>query len=146
MVVEVIWYIDLYCCLNQGREGGDLREKELRQETFARELEPCTIQALHGLITLVHDRVSVSDQIRPPQSSSTNGSADEERMKMTSLHSLENDQVANFIWNLEPCILQKVLLAMAVSFFYSPIKFTRSLKFFFMEGQEISLFKLESGL
>lgn len=136
--------------MNQARESGDLRENELRQETFAHELEPCSIQALHGLINLVHDRVtvSVSDQIRSPQSSSTNGSADEEeRMKVTSSHSLENDQVANFIWNLGPCILQKVLLSMAVSYFYSPIKFTRRLKLFFMESlEETSLFKLESGM
>ncbi|XP_022155805.1 uncharacterized protein LOC111022839 isoform X2 [Momordica charantia] len=57
------------------------------------------------------------NELRSPQSSSTNGSADEEeRMKVTSSHSLENDQVANFIWNLGPCILQKVLLSMANNF------------------------------
>ncbi|XP_038897539.1 uncharacterized protein LOC120085567 isoform X2 [Benincasa hispida] len=98
-------------------EGGDLKEKELREETSCHELEPCTSQALHGLINLVHDHVSVSDQIGALQSSSTKGSADEEeRMKLTSLPSLENDQVATFIWNLEPCILQKVLLTMANNF------------------------------
>ncbi|CAK9309951.1 unnamed protein product [Citrullus colocynthis] len=103
-------------CLSQALEGGDLKEKELREKTSSHELEPCTAQALHGLITLVHEHVSVSDQIGALQSSSTNASADEERMKLTSLHSLENDQVATFIWNLEPCILQKVLLTMANNF------------------------------
>lgn len=103
-------------CLSQALEGGDLKEKELREKTSSHELEPCTAQALHGLITLVHEHVSASDQIGALQSSSTNGSADEERMKLTCLHSLENDQVATFIWNLEPCILQKVLLTMANNF------------------------------
>lgn len=138
-MVKAIWYLCYQLpdhgvpCSSQALEGGNLREKEIREETSSHELEPCTAQALHGLITLVHDHVSVSDQLGPLQSSSTNGSANEERMKMTSLHSLENDQVAAFIWNLEPCILQKVLLTMAVSSFYSPITFTR-LKLFFMEG------------
>ncbi|XP_022960123.1 uncharacterized protein LOC111460965 isoform X1 [Cucurbita moschata] len=102
-------------CLGQALDGGDVREKEPREET-SHELEPRTAQALHGLIALVHDQVSVSDQIGPLQSSSTNCSADEEGMKITSLHSLENDRVATFIWNLEPCILQKVLLTMANNF------------------------------
>lgn len=132
--------------MSQALEGGDLKEKELREKTSSHELEPCTAQALHGLITLVHEHVSVSDQIGALQSSSTNGSADEERMKLTCLHSLENDQVATFIWNLEPCILQKVLITMAVSSFLFPITLTRS-KLFFIEGpEEISLFQLVSGL
>ncbi|TYK26197.1 jmjC domain-containing protein C isoform X1 [Cucumis melo var. makuwa] len=104
-------------CLSQAFEGGDLKEKELREETFSHELELCSARALHGLMTLVHDHVSVSDQTGALQSSSTNGSADgEESMNFTSLNSLENDQVAISIWNLEPCVLQKVLLTMANNF------------------------------
>ncbi|KAG7014469.1 hypothetical protein SDJN02_24647 [Cucurbita argyrosperma subsp. argyrosperma] len=101
-------------CLSQLLEGGDLREKELREETYS-----------HRLITIVHDHISSSDQIKHLQSSSTKGSADEvERMEMTSLQSLENDQIATFIWNLEPCILQKFLLTTAVISFDFPITFT----------------------
>lgn len=118
-----------------------MKEKELGEETFSHELELRSARALHGLITLVHDHVSVSDQIGVLQSSSTNGSADgEESMKFTSLNSLENDQVAITIWNLEPCILQKVLLTMAVSSFHFSVTFT-GLKLFFVEGmEEITLF------
>lgn len=133
--------------MSQAFEGGDLKEKELREETFSHELELCSARALHGLMTLVHDHVSVSDQTGALQSSSTNGSADgEESMNFTSLNSLENDQVAISIWNLEPCVLQKVLLTMAVSSFHFSVTFTR-LKLFFVEGmEEISLFQLLSSL
>ncbi|XP_022954215.1 uncharacterized protein LOC111456538 isoform X2 [Cucurbita moschata] len=122
-------------CLSQLLEGGDLREKELREETYS-----------HRLITIVHDHISASDQIKHLQSSSTKGSADEvERMEMTSLQSLENDQIATFIWNLEPCILQKFLLTTAVISFDFPITFTR-LKLFSWKALRKLVYSNCSGL
>lgn len=84
------------------------------------ELEPLTLQSLHELTSLVHERVNVSDQSEPVDSPSTTnsgvgGKGDFNKIVKTDLYHLEDDPIANTLWTFQPLILQSVFLAMAVS-------------------------------
>lgn len=117
--------LDLAC------ERKDLKGKESEQRTMLHDLEPLAIQALHVLVSLVHDRISIADHGELVQSESTSDSVvsvQVECKKATTSNSfsLEDDPVAKILWNLEPCTLQNVFLAMAVSLL--PIHFLIQLK------------------
>lgn len=106
--------------LDQASEREDLEGKELKQEITLHELEPVAVHALRELISLVHSHVNPAEQRQPEQSTSTTDSAisvkDKGNKVMRSdAFRLEDDPVANIIWTLPPCTLQRVLLAMVVS-------------------------------
>lgn len=87
------------------------------------ELDPFAIQALHELVSLVHECVNVADHGEPVQSNSTTDSTFSmkvEHSKTVTADSfrLEDDPVAKVLWTLEPCTLQNVFLAMAVSILF----------------------------
>ncbi|XP_040364728.1 bifunctional peptidase and (3S)-lysyl hydroxylase Jmjd7 isoform X2 [Rosa chinensis] len=105
--------------LDQASERKDLEGKELKQETTLHELEPVAVHALHELVSLVHSHVNAAEQRQPEQSTSTTDSAlsvKDKGSKVVRVHAfrLEDDPVANIIWTLPPCTLQRILLAMVV--------------------------------
>ncbi|KAL5792857.1 hypothetical protein ACOSP7_001451 [Xanthoceras sorbifolium] len=106
--------------LDQSRKRQDLKEKELQQKIPLHELGPYSLQALHELVSLVHDRVNVADLSQPMQCTSTTNSElnvkDYRKIVATALFRLEDDPIAKILWTLEPCILQGVFLAMAHNF------------------------------
>lgn len=99
----------------------DVKEKEPGQKAMLHQLEPLAIQALHVLVSLVHDRISIADSGELMHSASitvSEASVEVEHKKTTTTNSfsLEDDPVAKILSALEPCTLQNVFLAMAVSF------------------------------
>lgn len=117
--------------LDQACERQDLTGKDQQQGIKLHELEPCALQAVHELVSSVHDLVNITDQSQSIQSTSTNDAAasmkDEyDKNFASNFFSLEDDLVAKIFWTLDPCMLQNVLLAMAVSL-HSPTKLTLSM-------------------
>lgn len=102
------------------------------------ELDPLAIQALQALTSLVHDRINVADSGKLVNSASTADSAisvepEDTKATTTGSFSLQDDPVAKILWTLEPCVLQNMFLAMAVSFYhflcYSAYSYSASLNF-----------------
>ena len=81
-------------------------------------LEPCTLQALYELMSLVHNSVEASDQkdIAESTSQDTSASQGNERKKTSADDSslLEQDPVAKIILPVEPLELRSMLLVMVV--------------------------------
>ncbi|EXB26544.1 Lysine-specific demethylase 8 [Morus notabilis] len=99
----------------------DVKEKEPGQKAMLHQLEPLAIQALHVLVSLVHDRISIADRGELMHSASrtvSDASVEVEHKKTmtTNSFSLEDDPVAKILSALEPCALQNVFLAMAHNF------------------------------
>jgi hypothetical protein len=104
-------------------EKEDLKGKEAEQRTTLHEMDPLAIQALHVLVSFVHDRINVSDSGELVQSVSTTASAtsvevEDAKAMATNSFRLQDDLVAKILWTLDPCTLQNVFLAMAVSFYH----------------------------
>lgn len=102
-------------------EGKDVNGGKPEQKAMLHQLEPLAIQALHVLVSLVHDRISIANSDELTQSASRADSAagvevEQQKTMATNSFSLEDDPVAKILWTLEPCTLQNVFLAMAVSF------------------------------
>lgn len=116
-----------YCCdkdLDMDHQTSSLKAKMERGFSM-HELEPHTLGSLHALVSLVHDRVNLS---QPVSNSSTEkvGSGEEDEVKPTvvsNLFSLEEDPIANIVWTLEPHTFQDIFLAMAVSLYSFQIIF-----------------------
>lgn len=109
--------------LDQSHEGQDLQGKEPQQRSLLHDLRPCALQALHELVSLVHDHINVSDlgqyMVSPSISNSDLNVKDKYGKNMTAkLFCLEDDRVAKILWNLESHAFQEVCLAMAVSFYF----------------------------
>ncbi|GMN48863.1 hypothetical protein TIFTF001_018030 [Ficus carica] len=102
-------------------EGKDVNGDKPEQKAMLHQLEPLAIQALHVLVSLVHDRISIADSGELTQSASRADSAagvevEHQKTMATNSFSLEDDPVAKILWTLEPCTLQNVFLAMAHNF------------------------------
>jgi hypothetical protein len=98
-------------CKKQGLQGKDLK---------LHELEPFSLQALHELVSVVHDRVNITDQSQciqstPPNDSKVSVKHECDKTLTSKLFFLEDDPVAKILWTFDPSTLQTVLLAMAVS-------------------------------
>ncbi|TXG63719.1 hypothetical protein EZV62_010713 [Acer yangbiense] len=107
--------------LDQSCKRQNLKEKGLQQKILLHELGPYPLQALHEIVSLVHDHVNVADLSQHMQSTSTTNSEltvkDQCRnIVATRLFRLEDDPIAKILWTLEPCILQDVFLSMAHNF------------------------------
>ncbi|CAN1762409.1 Lysine-specific demethylase JMJ31 [Linum perenne] len=89
--------------LEQTDQSQELPQKNQQQEVKLHQLEQCAVQALHELVSLVHDRV------KPDQSQHN-------KIVVTNLYFLEDDPVAKILWSLDPQTLQKVFIAMVNSF------------------------------
>ncbi|KAJ6736161.1 HYPOXIA-INDUCIBLE FACTOR 1 ALPHA INHIBITOR-RELATED [Salix viminalis] len=106
------------CCdSNPACKKQGLQEKGLKLH----ELEPFSLQALHELVSVVHDRVNITDQSQciqstPPNDSKVSVKHESDRILTTKLFFLEDDPVAKILWTLDPSTLQNVLLAMAHHF------------------------------
>ncbi|CAI0434051.1 unnamed protein product [Linum tenue] len=89
--------------LEQTGQRQELPLKDQQQDVKLNQLEPFALQALHELVSLVHDHVNL-DQSQDNKTVTAN------------LYFLEDDRVAKIIWSLDPQTLQNVLLAMVHSF------------------------------
>ncbi|CAK7346519.1 unnamed protein product [Dovyalis caffra] len=103
-------------CKKQGLQG-----KDQRHRVNLHELEPCSLQALHELVSLVHDHVNITDQSQhiqstPPNDSNVSVKDECDKTLTTNIFFLEDDPVAKILWTLDPRTLQNVLLAMAHNF------------------------------
>lgn len=92
----------------------------LRERTSLDDLDPSACQALHELISLVHDHVNAVDtskerQYTSPSCSNPATESEKSKILVNSLSCLEDDRIAHMLWNLEASRLRDVLLAMAVS-------------------------------
>ncbi|XP_065861078.1 lysine-specific demethylase JMJ31 isoform X2 [Euphorbia lathyris] len=114
---------------DQGQCGGsvlasekkDLRGKDQQPRIDLHVLEPCALQALHKLVSLVHDRINMTDHSQSEQSTSANAFAvglkdQHDKTVRNELFFMEDDPVAEVLWTLEPHTLQNVLLAIAHNF------------------------------
>lgn len=106
--------------LDQSCQKQDLKGKEPQQRILLQKIGPCSLQALHDLVSLVHDCVNVADINQPMQSSSTfnlelNVKNDNGKIMTTEMFHLEDDPIAKILWTLEPHALQEVFVVMAVS-------------------------------
>ncbi|KAL1189185.1 Lysine-specific demethylase JMJ31 [Cardamine amara subsp. amara] len=93
----------------------------LREKMSLHDLDPSASQALHELISLVHDHVnavatSKGLQHTSPSCSDPASESDNSKILVNVLSCLEDDRVAHILWNLEASRLKDVLLAMALYF------------------------------
>ncbi|KAA8543288.1 hypothetical protein F0562_021217 [Nyssa sinensis] len=106
--------------LDQNNGSDSSKGNKLKQRITLHELEPLAVQALHELVSLVHDRVNCADQSQTRDSVSTNDSAGgkgEPRQNVkTNLFLMEDDPVARIFWILQPLTLQNVFLVMVHNF------------------------------
>ncbi|XP_020879089.1 uncharacterized protein LOC9307978 isoform X2 [Arabidopsis lyrata subsp. lyrata] len=86
----------------------------LHEKASLHDLDPSASQALHELISLVHDHVNAVDTSKGLQHTSPSCSEGEKsKFLVNALSCLEDDRVAHLLWNLEASRLRDVLLAMA---------------------------------
>lgn len=81
------------------------------------DLEPAARQALHELVSLVHDRINV-DKSQVKLSTSGNDVSTEDERKNDLFVNLEDDPVAIILWVLKPCSFHNMFTSMVVSNFY----------------------------
>ncbi|XP_042517851.1 uncharacterized protein LOC122091786 isoform X2 [Macadamia integrifolia] len=94
----------------------DLKGKNQKQ-IMLDQLEPPTLQALHELVSLVHENVNVATQSEPEESTSDNNATvdvkgEDKKLVIANSFHLDDDPVAKILRNLEPLGLQNVLLAL----------------------------------
>ncbi|VVB17064.1 unnamed protein product [Arabis nemorensis] len=90
----------------------------LQERTSLQDLEPSACQALHELISLVHDHVNAVDiskglQHTSPSFSDPASESGNSKILVNVSSCLEDDHFAHMLWNLEASRLRDVLLAMA---------------------------------
>lgn len=81
----------------------------------AYDLDPVAIQALHELVSLVHNQVNLNDRSQHMQSNLANSSMISIQGGDKSILNLEDDRVALLLGKTNLHALQSVLLTMAVS-------------------------------
>ncbi|XP_043697785.1 uncharacterized protein LOC122648635 isoform X2 [Telopea speciosissima] len=98
----------------------DLKGKNQKQ-IMLDQLEPPTLQALHELVSLVHENVNVASQSGPEESTSDNNATvnvkgEDKKLVTANLFHLDDDPVAKILRNLEPLVLQNILQALVHNF------------------------------
>lgn len=112
--VNISGYCDEDLNLNHQKVGG---KEKIEQGFSLHELEPHALRSLHELVSLVHHRIN-QNQPAGNVSADQSVSREEDEVKKivkTNLFNLEEDPIANIVWNLEPRAFQSVFLTMAVS-------------------------------
>lgn len=109
------------CGMALASEMKEILGKDQEETVNLNVMEPFALQALHELVSLVHDRINMTDQSQSVPSTSANVSAVglkdlQSKTLRIDLFFLEDDPVAKVLWALDPDTLQNVLIAMAVSF------------------------------
>ncbi|PKI41770.1 hypothetical protein CRG98_037833 [Punica granatum] len=98
------------------QEEADSRGKE-QQNSSIHDLEPAALQALHELVSLVHDRVNVDkSQLKVSASGNDSDVSMEDEHKNDLFVNLEDDPVAKILWALKPCFLRNMFTSMAECF------------------------------
>lgn len=108
---------DLY----QSCQKQDLKGKEPQQRILVQKMGSCSPQALHDLVSLVHDSVNVADISQPVESSSTfnpglNVKNEYGKIMTTEMFHLEDDPIAKILWTLDLSALREVFVVMAHKF------------------------------
>ncbi|KAK1271661.1 hypothetical protein QJS04_geneDACA007493 [Acorus gramineus] len=85
------------------------------------ELEPKEHQALHELVSLVHETISVASQCHMAPSNliedtKSDAKCESEKLVTSNSRHPEDDYVASILWNLDPLNLRNVLVAMMNNF------------------------------
>ncbi|KAJ4968773.1 hypothetical protein NE237_015474 [Protea cynaroides] len=98
----------------------DLKGKNQKQ-IMLDQLEPPAVQALHELVSLVHENVNVASQSEPEKSTSDNNATldlkgVDKKLVTANSFRLDDDPAAKILQKLEPLVLQNVLLAMVHNF------------------------------
>ncbi|KAK4799454.1 hypothetical protein SAY86_024819 [Trapa natans] len=83
-----------------------------QQNHSIHDLEPVALQALHELVSLVHDHINVDNS--QLKLSMPGSDASTEDGQQNNLVNLEDDPVAKILWVLNPCSLHSMLSSMAV--------------------------------
>ncbi|KAH6812891.1 2-oxoglutarate and oxygenase superfamily protein [Perilla frutescens var. frutescens] len=100
--------------LNHQKLGG---KEKLEQGFSLHELEPHELRSLRELLSLVHECINCqpAGNIVADQSDSREED-DANKIVKTNLFNLEDDPIANIVWNLQPRAFQDVFLSMAHNF------------------------------
>ncbi|KAH6812437.1 hypothetical protein C2S51_026199 [Perilla frutescens var. frutescens] len=100
--------------LNHQKLGG---KEKLEQGFSLHELEPHELRSLRELVSLVHECINCqpAGNILADQSDSREED-DANKIVKTNLFNLEDDPIANIVWNLQPRAFQNVFLSMAHNF------------------------------
>ncbi|KAJ8899452.1 hypothetical protein K2173_018426 [Erythroxylum novogranatense] len=106
---------------DQSHETQGLLGKDLLGRCQLDQMEPLALQAVHELVSLVHQEVNIGDHGQPVQSISTSDSAvgmkgECYKVGKSNIFILEGDPVAQIFWNLDPLTLRDVLLGMVHNF------------------------------
>ncbi|KAL8548170.1 hypothetical protein ACS0TY_007479 [Phlomoides rotata] len=101
--------------MNHQKAGG---KGKLEQEFSLHELEPHALKSLHELVSLVHHHIN---QNQPPgdipvDQSVSREEAEVRKIVKSYLFNLEEDPIANIVWNLEAHSFQRVFLTLAHNF------------------------------
>ncbi|EPS66246.1 hypothetical protein M569_08531, partial [Genlisea aurea] len=82
------------------------------------ELEPCTLKSLHEIVSIVHDRVNPIQPVGEilPAKAVTEDKQYADKGNIESIFNLEDDPIANIIWNLDTNAFKRVILAIAHNF------------------------------
>ncbi|XP_010279252.1 PREDICTED: uncharacterized protein LOC104613224 isoform X2 [Nelumbo nucifera] len=107
--------------LDKQSESKDLKEKSQREVTMLNQLEPLALQALHELVSLVHDSVELAGQNHPVDSASDNSGVSmkeigHQKIVTADKFNLEDDPIANILWPLEPLMLHNIFMVMVHNF------------------------------
>lgn len=89
---------------------------KLSDGNLLHDLEPSALKSLHEIVSLVHDRVNAADLSYSVDLTSDVERTDPKKIVISELYYLEEDPVANILWDLEPLNLQKMFLAMVHHF------------------------------
>ncbi|XP_057800981.1 lysine-specific demethylase JMJ31 isoform X2 [Salvia miltiorrhiza] len=106
------------CCdeelnLNHQEVGG---KEKLVPGFSLRELEPHELRSLHDLVSSVHEKINRQPAGNIPADQSVCREEDVKKFVKANLYDLEDDPIANTVWNLEPHVFQIVFLNMAHNF------------------------------
>ncbi|KAF9686920.1 hypothetical protein SADUNF_Sadunf02G0040400 [Salix dunnii] len=103
-------------CKKQGLQGQDQQQKI--------HVQPRSLQDLHELVSLVNDRINITDQSQYMQSTPTNDS------KVSIKDECEDNPVAKILWTLDPRTHQSVLSVVEIPMAYpsSQYNFPRTLE------------------
>uniref|UniRef100_A0A1D1Z6Y6 tRNA wybutosine-synthesizing protein 5 n=1 Tax=Anthurium amnicola TaxID=1678845 RepID=A0A1D1Z6Y6_9ARAE len=105
-----------------GKDGSNFNDERRKLQDnekhgpMLNQMETAEIQALHKIVSLVHETMNVDNQNQSVQSANDEDINREGKHKLEDSWSFEDDPIATILWNLEPLVLQRIFLVMVRSF------------------------------
>ncbi|KAI4378566.1 hypothetical protein MLD38_016025 [Melastoma candidum] len=96
--------------------GDSSEENHVEEKSLGYDLEPVAVQALHELVSLVHEQVNLNGRIKEMQSNPGKSSLISVQGGDKSILNVEDDRVALILGKTKPHALRSVLLTMAERF------------------------------